>query len=250
MASRLTQIGWYLERNIGRSTTNPNNKHCLDVFTKALDFHLKQDVHWLANHFIPRLPLDAPTSVNEVNGVKKRKVMMDTEQERGRGEQTVSKDGKAALYLNVENQDRTESVELNTGALKAREWRHKLQKTFLSSTVLPKEDDMPVVDMLFNVLEMYGGMNIGYLNSSKIGKVMRPIHLRLPNRVTWDDEFRFRDRAGVLVNKWHNLLNSNYNSTDAAETEVKAESATEHTVRMDVHGPGIGGADDSGSDLE
>ncbi|KAF8186140.1 hypothetical protein K438DRAFT_1039605 [Mycena galopus ATCC 62051] len=232
--------------NIKGSTTN--ERRCFEVFTMVFDLHLKQDAHWLASHFIPRLPLDTSTFANQGNEGKKRKATMETEREGGGGERTVSKDCKV-----LGSNDSNESMESNPGALRVREWRHKLQKTFLpSSAVLPKEDDMPAIDTLFKVLEIYGGMNVEYLNFSKIGKIMRHINLLPPNRVPRDDEFHFRDRAGALVNKWHKLLNSNSNSTDAAETEVtvKAESATEHTARMDVDGPGTGGADDSGSDLE
>ncbi|KAJ7511050.1 hypothetical protein B0H11DRAFT_866205 [Mycena galericulata] len=66
----------------------------------------------------------------------------------------------------------------NPEALKVHEWRHKLQKTFLSSNKsLPKEDEMPAVDTLFTTVEGYLNMNIDYLTFSKIGKVMRHINL-------------------------------------------------------------------------
>ncbi|KAJ7645009.1 hypothetical protein B0H17DRAFT_1186975 [Mycena rosella] len=57
-------------------------------------------------------------------------------------------------------------------ALKVREWRHKLQKAFLTSTSLT-EDEMPALDALFTAVEEYETMSIEYLAFSKIGKVMR-----------------------------------------------------------------------------
>ncbi|KAJ6580383.1 hypothetical protein DFH09DRAFT_979145, partial [Mycena vulgaris] len=41
---------------------------------------------------------------------------------------------------------------------------------------------------------------------SKIGKVMRHIHLLEENRIPRDDEFKFRERAKALVDKWHEIL--------------------------------------------
>ncbi|KAJ7452213.1 hypothetical protein FB451DRAFT_696180 [Mycena latifolia] len=101
-------------------------------------------------------------------------------------------------------------LESDPEALKVREWRHKLQKTFLSSNKsLPKEEEMPAVDTLFTTVEGYQNMNIDYLTFSKIGKVMRHIHLLEPNKVPRDDEFNFRERAKALVDKWHQILNAN-----------------------------------------
>jgi hypothetical protein len=70
-------------------------------------------------------------------------------------------------------------------AKKVREWRHQLQKTFLSGKAQPKEEvrpfiahlqittlfgvliremqDMPTVDELFTTIEQYDKMNIAYL---------------------------------------------------------------------------------------
>ncbi|KAJ7269065.1 hypothetical protein C8J57DRAFT_1509278 [Mycena rebaudengoi] len=120
------------------------------------------------------------------------------------------------------------NLESDPEALKVREWRHKLQKTFLSSNKsLPKDDEMPAVDTLFTTVEGYQNMNIDYLTFSKIGKVMRHIHLLEPHKVPRDDEFKFRDRAKALVDKWHAILNAN----KAPEAAV-----TEGTAKMDLNG--------------
>jgi hypothetical protein len=65
-------------------------------------------------------------------------------------------------------------------AVKVRDWRHKLQKTFLSNKGLPKQSvrasppisrlcslsaqDMAVLDTLFTTVETYEQMNIQYLS--------------------------------------------------------------------------------------
>ncbi|KAI0674894.1 hypothetical protein C8Q78DRAFT_508117 [Trametes maxima] len=94
-------------------------------------------------------------------------------------------------------------------ALKVREWRHKLQKAFLNNKAAPKEDDMPALDQLFSTVENYENMTIEYLTFSKIGKVMRHIHALSDDKVPRDDEFKFRERAKVLVDKWHDVLKAN-----------------------------------------
>ncbi|KAJ7645008.1 hypothetical protein B0H17DRAFT_458673 [Mycena rosella] len=114
--------------------------------------------------------------------------------------------------------DGTAKLESDPEALKVREWRHKLQKMFLSSNKsLPKEDEMPAVNTLFTTVEGYQNMTIDYLTFSKIGKVMRHIHLLEPGKVPRDDEYNFRDRAKALVDNWHDILNANKTSAAAAD---------------------------------
>ncbi|KAJ7167101.1 hypothetical protein C8R46DRAFT_1096045 [Mycena filopes] len=91
-------------------------------------------------------------------------------------------------------------------ALKVREWRHKLQKTFLSNKTVLKDEDTPAIDALFTAVESYEDMNVGYLTFSKIGKVMRHISLLPPADVPRDEEYRFRARAKALVDRWHTIL--------------------------------------------
>ncbi|KAJ7440614.1 hypothetical protein FB451DRAFT_126112 [Mycena latifolia] len=95
--------------------------------------------------------------------------------------------------------------------LKVREWRHILQKKFLSKSapVPPSQDDMRDMDALFTTLEDYQDMTSEYLTLSKIGKVMRHISLLEPHCIPGDDEFKLLDRAKVLVDKWHQILIGN-----------------------------------------
>lgn len=60
---------------------------------------------------------------------------------------------------------------------------------------------------------------------------MRHIHLLEPGKVPRDDEFKFRDRANALVNKWRQILET---------TEGDSAVVTEGTARMDLNGTGEG----------
>ncbi|KIK57909.1 hypothetical protein GYMLUDRAFT_75195 [Collybiopsis luxurians FD-317 M1] len=94
-------------------------------------------------------------------------------------------------------------------ATKVREWRHRLQKIFLSSkSVTPKPEEMPDMDALFTQIERYDKINIAYLSFSKIGKVMRHITALPDEKVPLDSDYKFRDRARVLVEQWQQIINA------------------------------------------
>ncbi|KAI0364417.1 Tudor/PWWP/MBT, partial [Pilatotrama ljubarskyi] len=123
-------------------------------------------------------------------------------------------------------------------ALKVREWRHKLQKAFLNTKATPKEEDMPGLDQLFSTVENYENMTIEYLTFSKIGKVMRHIHALSDDKVPRDDEFKFRERAKVLVDKWHDILKANGapESKPATNGTRKAGEGEDAAVDADAKG--------------
>lgn len=66
---------------------------------------------------------------------------------------------------------------------------------------------------------------------SKIGKVMRHIAALTADKVPRDDEFKFRDRAKVLVDKWQRILSSS-KTTNSVTTPGLAEG----TAKMDLNG--------------
>ncbi|KAF8885430.1 hypothetical protein CPB85DRAFT_1337159 [Mucidula mucida] len=115
-------------------------------------------------------------------------------------------------------------------ALEVRDWRHKLQKTFLSTKgVAVKDSDMPAMDTLFKTVENYEAITIDQLTFSKIGKVMRHINALGDDRLPpgCEAQFRFRERAKTLVDRWHQVLNGG--KEDATKNghvgkEVKEES--------------------------
>jgi len=67
---------------------------------------------------------------------------------------------------------------------------------------------MPELDQLFSAVDGYKNMTQKHFSDSKIGKVMRPIYKRPPEKVPPDDEFRLRERARALVAQWHDLLST------------------------------------------
>ncbi|TFK19285.1 hypothetical protein FA15DRAFT_601847 [Coprinopsis marcescibilis] len=113
-------------------------------------------------------------------------------------------------------------------ALKVRDWRHKLQKSFLNTKATPKEEDMPALDELFKTVENYESMTIEKLQFSKIGKVMRHIAVLADEKVPRDSELKFRERSSALVQKWQQILNAN--KTNGSETGAAAASNANGTV--------------------
>lgn len=79
--------------------------------------------------------------------------------------------------------------------------------------------DMPACDELFTTVESYENMTIGYLQFSKIGKVMRHIQQSSVDKVPRDADFHFRERAKALVEKWHQILHSNNANGDATASK-------------------------------
>lgn len=80
---------------------------------------------------------------------------------------------------------------------------------------------------------------------------MRHIAILAHEKVPRDDEFKFRDRAKALVDKWHQILNANKpNGADAgANGTAKSDGGTDHqevviegTAALDLNGKGDEGA--------
>jgi len=112
-------------------------------------------------------------------------------------------------------------------AVRVRDWRHKLQKTFLNDKGTgPKPEEMPACNELFTAIEQYDKMNIHYLSYSKIGKVMRHIHLQPSDKIPRDEEFAFRTRAKALVDKWHIILSANKEAGPGANGTPAGSSPT------------------------
>lgn len=94
---------------------------------------------------------------------------------------------------------------------------------------------MPACDELFKLLENYNEMTIVHLSQSKIGKVMR--HIQNKENIPRDEEFKFRDRARALVEKWQQQIPaSKANGTTREDTTKDADAKGDDT--MDVDAPG------------
>ncbi|KAI3599218.1 hypothetical protein WG66_013408 [Moniliophthora roreri] len=142
----------------------------------------------------------------------KNKAMVESEDEVGADGADAAGTSKKAGSPPAKKAKKGEGEESSNDpeANKVREWRHRLQKTFLSNKGPPKETDMPAMNELFTQIETYEQMTVHQLSFSKIGKVMRHIAALDTNKspIPREDEFRFRERAKVLVDKWHSILGS------------------------------------------
>lgn len=117
--------------------------------------------------------------------------------------------------------------------------------------------DAPALNTLFTTVETYDKISVQYLQFSKIGKVMRHIAVLTDEKVPRDVEFRFRERAKALVDRWHQVLNANKpNGSDAGggaangtapangsppkfeEGKLKEDKVTEGTANIDLNGNG------------
>ncbi|KAL0569042.1 hypothetical protein V5O48_012927 [Marasmius crinis-equi] len=152
---------------------------------------------------------------------RKSKAMAESEDEGGAGAEEEEPSGPASKKATpppakkAKKDDGEESADPE--AIKVREWRHKLQKTFLSNKGPPKESEMPAMDQLFTTIETYEKMDVNYLSFSKIGKVMRHIAALTDDKVPKDDRYRFRERAKKLVDQWHLILGNTKEGGTAKE---------------------------------
>ncbi|KAF6745265.1 hypothetical protein DFP72DRAFT_974406, partial [Ephemerocybe angulata] len=111
-------------------------------------------------------------------------------------------------------------------AVQVRDWRHKLQKMFLGK-VLPKDEGMPEIDELFRTVEAKEDITIEQLQFSKIGKVMRHIAALPAGKVPRDAEFRFRERARALVERWQAILTKSKEGESKGGSPAKEEEGKE-----------------------
>ncbi|CUA70616.1 PWWP domain-containing protein2 [Schizosaccharomyces pombe 972h-] [Rhizoctonia solani] len=100
-------------------------------------------------------------------------------------------------------------------AAKVKEWRHKLQRAFLTKSS-PAPEEMAGLDTVFTTVENYDKMTVEYLSYSKIGKVMRKI-IQLPS-IPSDDQYHFRQRAQSLVTKWQQLITTSEDGSPSNNT--------------------------------
>jgi hypothetical protein len=130
---------------------------------------------------------------------------------------------------------------------KVRGWRHSLQRGFLGKEGSINPNALEDLDKTMKQVEGYEGITAEVLRVTKIGKVMRRV-VQLPS-IPRDDEFKFKERAEKLCEKWAAVFSAAKGSTtdDAANTngasEPKEEVKAEDAVTNDTSAPP--GADES-----
>ncbi|WZH39654.1 uncharacterized protein QYS62_000579 [Fusarium acuminatum] len=94
--------------------------------------------------------------------------------------------------------------------------RHKLQRGLLTRDQQPQESEMEQMSEYVTMLENLKDLEVSIIRATKINKVLKAI-LKLES-IPREDEFHFKDRSQVLLDKWNELL--------ATETAAPATEAT------------------------
>ncbi|KIO30362.1 hypothetical protein M407DRAFT_242247 [Tulasnella calospora MUT 4182] len=143
---------------------------------------------------------------------------------RGKADDSDEKPGKRSKKDKDED-DADDPLANDPDAQRVKDWRHKLQRGFLTGGKPPQAADMPLLDQIFSTVENYPNLTIEYLQFSKIGKVMRRIAGL--NDIPRDDEFHFKERAQTLVLKWQAILQEAEQAAKSNEVNGKPTEAPE-----------------------
>ncbi|KDQ07165.1 hypothetical protein BOTBODRAFT_60143 [Botryobasidium botryosum FD-172 SS1] len=128
-------------------------------------------------------------------------------------------------------------------AQEVKNWRHNLQRAFLTKTSPPQPSDMPSYDQTFSTVESRSHeLTIAYLQFSKIGKVMRKIAALPVSAVPRDDEFKFRERAASLVTLWQGVV---YEKGDSAAVNGSGKKPDGQELSEKEKGGHVNGKADS-----
>ncbi|KAK8853217.1 hypothetical protein IAR55_003919 [Kwoniella newhampshirensis] len=139
---------------------------------------------------------------------------------KAKAEKTKSAKASDSKAENTEPVDE-DPLASNPECIKVKDWRHKLQRAFLSKA-LPTADEMSVYDDLFKTIETYDSITIEALQYSKIGKVMKKIQTL--TEIPRNDELKITDRAGKLMHQWTDFIN-NEGKPNGESTNGEAKSA-------------------------
>ncbi len=82
--------------------------------------------------------------------------------------------------------------------------RHKIQKGLLTRDQVPKEEEMKTVSEYLTKLEGFPDLEVGVIRETKINKVLKAI-LKIA-AIPREEEFKFKPRSQVLLEKWNKLL--------------------------------------------
>lgn len=111
--------------------------------------------------------------------------------------------------------------------------RHKLQKGLLTRDQQPKEEEMKMMSDYLTKLEGFPDLETEIIRITKINKVLKAM-LKL-DHIPKEEEFTFKPRSQVLLEKWNRLLASDdtpnspngVNGHKVEKTPVKEESKPE-----------------------
>ncbi|WAQ90426.1 hypothetical protein PtA15_12A415 [Puccinia triticina] len=124
-----------------------------------------------------------------------------------------------------------------------REWRHRLQRLFLSKTVLT-EKMMPEIDGVFTDIEQFE-MKTEWLTSSKLGKVLKRVGILEERQIPLEAQYSIRARARALQEKWRSQLGLGEEPTHRSKT-VDGNDAAKANASVD-NGNGKENTDPTGT---
>lgn len=125
----------------------------------------------------------------------KRKRVMDSDEE---DEKHKAKESKKKMPKIAEDEQEKECFRL----------RHDIQRAIVDPPKNGKEIDaanIHVVDELFTTVENYP-LKITHLRTSKLGKLMKYISAMPPEVIPKDSEYKFRERARALMDKFREII--------------------------------------------
>ncbi|KAM0563967.1 hypothetical protein ACHAPJ_000175 [Fusarium lateritium] len=120
--------------------------------------------------------------------------------------------------------------------------RHKLQRGLLTRDVEPQEKEMKQMSEYVTMLENLKDLEVSIIRTTKINKVLKAI-LKL-NSIPREDEFHFKDRSNVLLEKWNKLM-TDETAASAPDTtngvngksEAKPEEKKDDSGKEDTEEP-------------
>ncbi|KAK4054265.1 hypothetical protein OIV83_001291 [Microbotryomycetes sp. JL201] len=168
---------------------------------------------------------------------KKRKRKSDAAEKKASGEKKAKKaklQGGSKAEAEEKPEDKPASKKAKAGSesdspelKQVRDWRHKLQKVFVSQKP-PTSEDMTKCKEYFAAMEDFD-MKKEWLAETKLAKVLKRIAQMKDGEIPDNDQYNFRGRSSALAAKWSTQVTdavSNAPDTpQAANTSAAEESA-------------------------
>ena len=194
-----------------------------------------------------------PKGANGVSTPKSGKAKDDSKPAKSKSKKTEEKKSEPQLPKEPElsPEEKHQRKEVSVAAISA--WvtltavqkevlflRHKLQKGLLARDQEPKEEEMKMMSEYITKLETLPDLEASIIRNTKINKVLKAI-LKLEN-IPKEDEFQFKPRSTVLLEKWNKILavdgapgaaapSNGVNGTSAKPTEKKDEPKATNGVK-------------------
>jgi len=111
--------------------------------------------------------------------------------------------------------------------------RHKLQRGLLNKDQGPKEEEMKIMSDYVSKLEAFPDLEVSIIRATKINKVLKAI-IKM-DTIPKEDEYKFKPRSQVLLDKWTKLLAVDEKPSSEAANGVNG-SAAEPAAKAKTNG--------------